>query len=272
MKLILITILAVFCLNNVHAQSHTFMPGWCKFAKSNGRSAKSESAIHECHVCNAKDKKEKDAKLAENIRRTKVISDKYIADKLASEIARKAKLIEDAKNAHSGEVMINMPTYAKSTTKQTETHHYTCKNVFVRYDDNYYKTKRNVKILDGEKVIYESNEYNGISPVFGTNMFSLTMISNLPKCVADESNSSILINYKGEKIALPGIDLFGFTASNRENDNYFEVAVYTGDCTPVENDRYAKGDWHTIRYVFSKKDLQLISSKPSWQHADCECP
>ena len=78
---------------------HTFMPGWCKLAKSSGRSVLSESAIDVCQVCNAKDKKEKDAKLAEDNRRATVASDKYKADKIASENARKAKLLEDAKNA-----------------------------------------------------------------------------------------------------------------------------------------------------------------------------
>ena len=38
---------------------HTFMPGWCKLAKSSGRSALSESAIHVCQVCMLKTKKKK---------------------------------------------------------------------------------------------------------------------------------------------------------------------------------------------------------------------
>jgi hypothetical protein len=77
MKKLLILFVTIFCMNNLNAQTHTFMPGWCKLAKSTGKSAKSESAIHQCQVCDAKDKKEKDAKLAEDNRRAKVISDKY---------------------------------------------------------------------------------------------------------------------------------------------------------------------------------------------------
>ena len=268
-KLLLILIIALFCANNVNAQSHNMGGNYnCKLKKGNWFNEEK----HACPACAAKDKKEKDAKLAEDNRRAKVISDKYKADKIVSENARKAKLLEDTKKAHSGEVLINMPKKStKSTPKQVETHNYTCTNAFVPYDDNYFNTKRNTKILDGKKVIYESNEYNGISPVFGTNMFYFTMTSNLPKCVAEESNTSFLVNYKGEKLSLPGIDLFGHTSSHDENDDYFEVVVFTGKCTPVEDDRYAKGDWHTIRYIFNKKNLKLISTKPSWQHANCEC-
>jgi hypothetical protein len=269
-KLLFILIITLFCMSNVKAQSHNMGGNYnCKLKKGNWFNEEK----HACPACAAKDKKEKDAKLAEDNRRNQAVWDKAKADKIAKDKVWKAKQLEDAKNAHSGEVLINMPKAksTKSTTKPAETHNYTCTNAFVPYDDSYFNTKRTVKILDGKKVIYESNDYNGISPVYGTNMFSLNTTSNLIKCVAEESNTSFLINSKGEKLSLSGIDLFGHTSSHDENDDYFEVVVFTGKCTPVENDNYAKGDWHTIRYVFNKKNLQLISKKPSWQHANCEC-
>ena len=133
-KLILILIIALISYGNTNAQTHTFMPGWCKLAKSTGKSAKSESAIHECQVCNAKDKKEKATKLAEDNRRAKVISDKYKADKIASENTRKAKQLEDAKNAHSGEVLINVQNkpYTTTTKKQvTNVNNVTDKTIMI---------------------------------------------------------------------------------------------------------------------------------------------
>lgn len=269
MKQLLIAILTMFCLNCVCAQSHNPGPNSnCKLNKNYRPNIEKIS----CPACDLNDKKEKVAKVAEDKRRSDIIVAKAKSEKEALDKAYKDKLALDAKKAESGKVFINIPKIStKNTAKQVETNKYICKGTFVPWDDNYFKTTRNVQILDSNKVIYESDEYTGISQVYGTNYFSLRITSNLVKCVADASNTSFLINHKGQKITLSGIDLFGFTAAHDENDDYFEVAVYTGKCTPVENDRYAKGDWHTIRYVFSKKDLQLISSKPSWQHKNCEC-
>jgi hypothetical protein len=166
-------------MNNLNAQTHTFMPGWCKLAKSTGKSAKSESAIHQCQVCDAKDKKEKDAKLAEDNRRAKVISDKYKADKIASENIRKAKQLEDAKNAYSGEVLINgnsnvavknIPSSKIYQSNKLQKIYFYSIN---RHDnsnsipDNYFDNGNNGFIINGD-TIFKKNEFkscHGIASV-----------------------------------------------------------------------------------------------------------
>lgn len=122
-KLILLLISTLFCLSNANAQSHDMSPGsTCKLIKTH---VNSESAV--CPACAAKDKKEKDAKLAEDNRRNQVIWDKAKADKIASDKAWKEKQLEDAKNAHSGEVLINMPKNTVTTKNSAQPK--TAKNV-----------------------------------------------------------------------------------------------------------------------------------------------
>jgi hypothetical protein len=266
-KLIILLIFTAFCMDNALAQAHTFNVR-CKLIKRKKGAHYGDDFI-DCPVCKPKEIKEREAKKAEVDRIHEIHMAKVNAENIARDKARKAKLLEDAKNAHSGEVLINgNGNLDIKKSSQKEIDKYTVENSFVRWDDNYFKTKCTVKILEGGKVIYESNEHAGITIVYGTKLFTLSKTSNLPRCVAENSNRSFFINHKGENVTLPGIGLFGFTARNRENDDYFEVVVYTGNCTPVERNMY---DWHTISYVFSKKDLQLISSGPSWMHGDCEC-
>jgi hypothetical protein len=107
---ILFTIILLLAISNLQAQSHTFAPGWCKLAKAGG--VKGESAILECQVCNAKDKKEIEAKVAENKRRDDAIVAKAKAEREAFENARleKLRLAEaEAKRIKNEKVVIDFP-------------------------------------------------------------------------------------------------------------------------------------------------------------------
>jgi hypothetical protein len=272
---LLFTILLLMTIGNVQAQSHTFAPGWCKFAKVGG--VKGESASLECQACNAKDKKEIEAKIAENKRRNDAIVAIAKAEKEAYENARKTKQLEDAKNKQSKEVTIALPKTKINNNKKTVSDYYQYiqdRNVPQEENEDYYRTAHHLKILKNNKVTFESNSFQSVTKCYsGNGLFILRSISNLPGCKAEQSNNSILTNEKGEQITLPtiGDNKFGPQLSNPDNDDYFDLAVYTGECTPVENDRYAKGDFHTIIYTFSSTTLELISFKNSWQHANCDC-
>jgi hypothetical protein len=111
---LLFTIVLLMAISKVQAQSHTFATGWCKLAKSGG--VKGESASLECQACNAKDKKEIEAKNVENKRRDDAIVAKAKAEKEAYENARKAKQVEDAKKANTGKVYINGNTIIADKT------------------------------------------------------------------------------------------------------------------------------------------------------------
>lgn len=102
MKKLPILIFTICCWINTNAQTHNVLSAHCKFSK-----AKVDYEGQVCVVCSNNEKKNKDAKLAEANRQAKIISDKYKGDKIASENARKAKQMEEVKNAHSGEVLIN---------------------------------------------------------------------------------------------------------------------------------------------------------------------
>ena len=95
---------SLFIFNIMNAQSHNMGANYnCKFRKGNSINSEKKP----CPGCEAKDKKENAAKLEENKKRDQAIWDKAKADKDAKDKAAKAKQLEDAKNAKSGEVYIN---------------------------------------------------------------------------------------------------------------------------------------------------------------------
>ena len=174
MKNLLILIFTICCWSNSNAQTHNVLSAHCKFSK-----AKVDFEGQVCVVCNNNDKKEKDAKLAEDNRRNQVAWDKAKADKIASENARKAKQLEDAKNAHSGKVLINgngnvgvknIPSNKISHINKLQ------KNYFYsisRYDNSnsipldYFNIGNNGFIINGD-TIFKKNEFkscHGIASV-----------------------------------------------------------------------------------------------------------
>ena len=113
----LFTIILLLAISNVKAQSHDMSPGsTCKLIKT-----KVNSESHICPACAAKDKKEKEAKVAENKRRDDAIVAKAKAENDARQAAWKAKQLEDAKNAHSGEVYINGNTINTNNANSIKT-------------------------------------------------------------------------------------------------------------------------------------------------------
>lgn len=277
MKLILIIFLSLCLHFTGMAQAHNMGANYnCKRKK--GNSFNSEK--NPCPGCEAKENKENVATSTETKRNDKVILHKAKTDKDAKDKAAKSKQVEDAKNAKSGEAYIEMPKSSKTLSNPNKTvSEENRKYTFVQDNNNpkepnreYFQTKHPVRILHNGKTIFESNDFHSLRKPEDTRLiFVLQSASNISGCKGEESNNSILVNEKGIKIPLPGIDKFGIFFSNRESDDFFDIAVFTGQCTPVTNDRYAKGDFHTIKYTFSYSTMQLISSKPSWQHADCNC-
>ena len=75
---------------------------------------------HECPACAAKDKKEQNAKIAEDKRRFAAIQAEAEAKKVASEKVRLAKLAEEKKNAESGKVYINAQKSTVVTNNNTQ--------------------------------------------------------------------------------------------------------------------------------------------------------
>ena len=274
----LFTIILLLAISNVQAQSHDMSPGsTCKLIKT-----KVNSESHICPACAAKDKKEKEAKVAENKRRDDAIVAKAKAENDARQAAFKEEQRlkqEQYKKERDEKVVIDFPKKNTSSNKSNtsnldDINKYDAEmsrlTPFVSNEYNY-SDKRNVKILYDKKVVYESNEYSFLTKVYGKKMFVLRYTSAKSNCSGEHENNSIIIDEKGQKINLPGLDKFGHFFGNRENDDYFDIAVYNGTCTLVENDNYAKGDWQTTMYTFSYSNMQLVSTKPSWQHSSCGC-
>lgn len=108
--------LLLFAIQNIQAQTHQMGANYnCKLKKGNGN-----TEGYPCEACTAKDKKEKDAKIAEDKRRFAAAQAEAEAKKAASEKVRLAKLAETEKNAESGKVYINGNKNTVSTSSSAQ--------------------------------------------------------------------------------------------------------------------------------------------------------
>jgi len=268
-KSLIMLLILMSAVIKVNGQAHDASQGACRLVKS---AAIGDGAS--CPACKAADKKEQLARDAENKRRNDVIAAKAKADKIASEAARKKQLAEIAEKNKVKEVFVTMPkTPAKKleNSEKEDLDNYKIVNEFKPLDRMSQFSSYNSKILYKGKVIHDSNDFLWIKAAWGKLLFIADYPRKDESCASSEANNSILLDKKGKKINLPGIDRFGYYTKNDDRDDYFDIVVYTGTCTPVKNDRYANGDWHTIKYTFDYKTRNLIESKPSWQHSDCAC-
>jgi len=204
---LLFTMLLLLAISNVQAQSHTFATGWCKLAKSGG--VKGESASLECQACNAKDKKEIEAKNVENKRRDDAIVAKAKAEKEAYENARKAKQVEDAKKANSGKVYINGNTNNANSIKTTKG-----------------TTKLNLNKENSKSKLFPAKKLakNGFETYFILNELGDTISNSTEKRAVNWNNdinkediptNVIIVQYVGQGKYNPNRDYYNFTTPGR---------------------------------------------------------
>jgi len=270
-KILLTAIILTFAIAQINAQAHDNSRGACRLFKN--------KAIEEgasCPGCVAKDKKEQAARDVVNKKRQDIATAKANAERLAKETAYKKEMAERKAKEKVTEVKVVMPksSVVKSNTIESESDqlkYYKVENGLKLLEKMSELNSYNTKILYKDKVVFDSNEFLYLKAVWGKLLFVADYPKNSDSCKESESNKSVLLDKNGKKINLEGIDKFGFYSKNDDNDGYFDIVVYTGQCTPVENDRYANADWHTIIYTFDYNTKKLISSKPSWQHSSCHC-
>lgn len=272
-KILFSAMLMLFLLNVAKAQSHKV--GQANYnCKLNKKGWFFNSEKLPCPACEVTDKKEKTAKAVEDKRRNDVVVAKAKADKLAKEATYKKEQAERAEKNKVTEVAVSMPKTTNSKTSKSEINeieNYKIVNEFKTLRDMSEYSAYNSKILYKNKIIFESNDFLWIKAAWGKLLFIADYPRKDDSCVSSESNNSILLDRKGKKINLAGIEKFGYFTNDNDRDDYFVIVVYTGKCTPVKNDKYAKGDWHTIKYTFDYKTGNLIDTKPSWQHSNCPC-
>jgi hypothetical protein len=116
MKKLFLIMLLLFAIQITNAQAHQMGANYnCKLQKGSFNTEK-----HYCAACAAKDKKEQDAKIAEDKRRNDVEMAKAKAEKEAKEKARLEKLAEEKKNAESGKVYINAQKNTVATSSSVQ--------------------------------------------------------------------------------------------------------------------------------------------------------
>ena len=261
---LLFTIVLLLAISNVQAQSHTFAPGWCKLAKSGG--VKGESASLECQVCNAKDKKEKEAKTAENKRRDDAIVAKAKAEKEAYENVRLEKLRLAQKEADriKNEAAANeamMTKYkeiaekgmVKSNVKGTTTTSDLSLDRIIPFSENTRKIY-GFKI-DGKEVLtlpYEGNNLN-FSRLEGTNYFRLDIENS------DHQWYSSIIDQFGKKKIIDGESKF---VNIYQLNNTICVNIPKGSPQRTAKDYYCNA-FHTVLFDSTESGYAWLDSHKS---------
>src|SRR6218665_2756031 len=256
-KILLTFFVLIFTWVKIVAKDHDNSRGACRLFKN--------KAIEEgasCPACVAKDKKEQDARDVENKKRNDAIIAKAATEKKAQDIAHKKEMAEKAEKNKVKEVFIKMPkTTEKSSSVESESDqlkYYKVENELKLLERMSEQKAYNTKILYKDKIVFDSNEFLYLKAVWGKLLFVADYPKNSDSCKESESNRSVLLDKNGKKVILDSIDRFGYYSKNDDNDNYFDIVVYTGECTSVENDRYANADWHTTIYTFDYSTRNLI--------------
>lgn len=269
-KIFLISFVLILASMSVNGQKHDNSQGTCRLFKNSAR-----GEADTCPACLVIIKKEQDARDAENKRRNDAITKKADAERLVKDAAYKKEMALREKNRKVTEVKVVMPkTTEKSSSVESESDqlkYYKVENELKLLERMSEQKAYNTKILYKDKIVFDSNEFLYLKAVWGKLLFVANYPKNSDSCKESESNRSVLLDKNGKKVILDSIDRFGYYSKNDDNDNYFDIVVYTGECTSVENDRYANADWHTTIYTFDYSTRKLISSKPSWQHSSCHC-
>lgn len=268
MKKLLILIITICCWSNVNAQSHDMSPGsTCKLIKT---SVNSESRV--CPACAAKDKKEKDAKLAEDNRRNQAIWDKAKADKIANENAWKAKQLEDAKNAHSGEVLINgnanVGVKNVSSSKISEINKLQ-KNYFYsidKYENNSsllgYFRPNNGFIVNGDTILknHEFKSCHGIASVPLNNHPKINRYNfppNIGIVTLNEEKISPPMDGRKVAVSVPISDLVDIKGKRILNDNNITAILHFADDYFI----LLKGYWYGWDNQFSFQEAEIYNYK-----------
>jgi hypothetical protein len=276
---LLFTIVLLMAISNVQAQSHTFATGWCKLAKSGG--VKGESASLECQACNAKDKKEREAKVAENNRRDAIIVAKAKAEKEAYENARleKIRLAEaEAKRIKNQEIADKIASDAmlkkykevaekgmiKSNVKGTTTTSDLSLDGVIPFSDNTRKIY-GFKI-DGIEVL--TFPFEGIEAFFKrldkTNFFIVNNYSERNKYGSTIFTNFSLVNHLGVKMKIDGFQNFNNLAYDQ---NIIYIVKRTGDpeiitknkCYNVESDAFTNGGLNGSVNIYSNRESALAA-------------
>jgi hypothetical protein len=240
---LLFTIILLLAISNVKAQSHDMSPGsTCKLIKT-----KVNSESHICPACAAKDKKEKEAKVAENKRRDDAIVAKAKAENDARQAAFKEEQRlkqEQYKKERDEKVVIDFPKNNMQQNTNSGTKTASENTILISKNDNsksklfskteYINNQRWSLILNeiGE-VILKSTDFSGYDwkeNYLGINLNK--MVNDIPNNLAivyfGGSMEYNIINSKGEK----QLDEKNITQIRYCGNNFF--MYFTGNGTMLD--------------------------------------
>ncbi|RYY96121.1 MAG: hypothetical protein EOO11_14275 [Chitinophagaceae bacterium] len=274
MRTIVLLLFTLFHFS-ARAQSHTFRQ--CSLNKEWANARKdAENNAPSCPACIDKRKKERVARQLEMKRRSDEAAAKAKIEREAREkefAAAQKRKQEEAKKPQSGEVLINAQQHVASG-RDPGSERYRVK----MESKSESMSHRHSQILKDNKVVFETDDYSDLSQVYNRLLFvgkdyTSGVCRNFNGNYRDsKGNHSVLLDQNGKAKVLNGIKTFGFLQDAfQDSPDHFEIVVYTGACEELQNDKYDKSLWTTIRYKFSFKTMTLISTENSKQRGTCNC-
>lgn len=240
MKLLLITMLTMLCLNSVNAQSHVIKPDVnCKLNKVKYGT---EAAI--CPACANIDKKEKEAKEAEDKRRADAIVAKAKAEHEAMNKAREDKLKQEKEDEDKRKEKEESDKIArdammkryneiaeKGRVKSTVKGEAVSTDFSIDKIETFNDEERRIygfKIAETEILTFPfENFQTNISRLQGSNFFTVDVYSSVEVYAIDPKykyravySHSYLVNYLGEKLEIDGRTTFDYKIQIYENTIY----------------------------------------------------
>lgn len=263
-KILLSVMTLLFAAVQINAQAHDNSKGGCRLAKNH------VSTGYICPACEAIDKKEAEARKADDKKRIAASVAKGQADKLAANAAHKKKMAEMAAKNKVTEVKVVMPKASLSNTKKpnkvemVDREKYRIENESEKLKNVNPSKAYNSKIYYDDKLVYDSNLYTKIhlaNRLEGKIVFEA--IYPLPDTECGRGslptyNHKILLDKNFKKINFEGIDRY-FQA-NIDGDESF-IWVTREKCE--KNNPSSTLYWeYGTKYIFDSKTNAILKSEP----------
>lgn len=268
-KLLLVLLLIGLHYTAFAQVAHDYKPNCCRLA---GATFTSEKSCY-CAGCAAVDKKNAEAKAAEDKRVKEVVAKKEEEKKqkaIAEAKKQKEELEKKAKESKANVVHLGFGDAKKSEEKRIKNSGNIYKVAWLgeRLGCNITKPVPH-KIYKNGKLAFETDNYFWIEP-FINDKTGIFWAAISKECGCDIGiNRRVFLNAKGEVINIAGVSSFD---AAYETKGEALISVFDGGCKPDEsNESYVESIWETTRYYLSLEDFSLLRTEKSKRESPCDC-
>ncbi|WP_209389783.1 hypothetical protein [Chryseobacterium sp. RR2-3-20] len=269
-KLLLVLLMIGLHYTTTAQVAHDYKPNCCRLA---GATFTSEKSCY-CSGCAAVDKKNAEAKAAEDKRVQEVVAKKEEEKKqkaIAEAKRQKEELDKKAKDSKANVVHLGFGDTKNSEAKK------------IKNSGNIYKVEvvgerlgcdiTNPvlhKIYKNGKLAFETDNFFWIEPFINDKTGMFWASTSKGGCGCDIGiNRKVFLNDKGAVVSIAGISNF-YVAYQSGGEAL--VSVYDGSCQPDDSgESYVESKWGVTDYYLSLDDFSLLRTEKSKAKSPCDC-